>query len=73
MVQSPHLGWDMDSALEEGNQPDPCFSPMLEPGQEINGRGRKPLGTGGWLENRRLKPFENRVNATLEKVNPKWS
>ena len=51
------LGWDEVSSLGWRKQPDLCFWPMLEPGQEITGRGRKNLGTGGWLENREWKTF----------------
>ena len=52
MVQSRHLGVGHCFAPGERKRLDPCFCPMLEPGKETTGRGRKIPGTGGWLENR---------------------
>jgi len=46
---------------------------MLEPGQEITGRGRNLPVLADGSKTGREKPPENRVNATLGKVNPKWS
>ena len=49
------LEWDMISVLGVAERPDPCFRPMLEPGQEIICRERKPPSIGGWLEDREWK------------------